>query len=191
MKRLLFAAVLAAGFAATASAETYQIDPTHSQVMFTYSHLGFSNITARFDSLEGEVSYDPADVAASKVSATVSVDSLSSGVPDLDAHLKRDDLFDAAQFPAATFKSTSVAPAGEGKLRLTGDLTIHGVTRETTFDVTVNRVAEHPMRKAAAAGFDAVAHIKRSDFGIDKYVPNISDEVTIRITIEAIAKGEG
>lgn len=191
MKRLLLAVALTTGFAVAASAETYDIDPTHSQVMFTYSHLGFSNITARFDTIEGEVSYNPANVEASTVKAAVTIASVSSGVPDLDAHLKRDDLFDAEKFPVATFQSTAVAGAGEGKLRVTGDLTIHGVTRETTFDVAVNRIGEHPMRNKPAAGFDAVATIKRSDFGIDKYVPNISDEVTIRITIEAIAKADG
>ena len=190
MKRLLLAVAVATGFAAVASAETYVIDPRHSQVMFTYSHLDFSNITVRFDEVEGEVSYDPANVEASRVKASVSIASVSSGVPDLDAHFKRDDLFDAEQFPTATFRSTAVTKVGEGQLRVTGDLTIHGVTRETTFDVTVNRVAEHPMRKQSAAGFDAVATVKRSDFGMDKYVPNISDEVTIRITVEALVKGD-
>lgn len=181
-------AAVAALAASAASAETYTIDPRHTQVLFTYSHLGFSNITGRFDNVEGTIVYDPADVAASSVEITVPIDTVSSGVKEMDAHFLRDDLFDAARFPTATFKSTSVAAAGEGKLRVTGDLSIHGVTHPTTFDVTVNKIGEHPMAKVPAAGFDAVGTIKRSDFGVDKYVPNIPDEVTIRISTEATAK---
>lgn len=188
VRTLLFTAVLAAGaFAGTASAETYVIDSRHAQVLFTYSHFGLSNITGRLIP-EGEIVYDPADAAASSVTVTVPIETVSTGVEGMDDHLKRDDLFDAAQFPTATFKSTSVAAAGEGKLTVVGDLTIHGVTRETTFDVTINKTGEHPMRKVPAAGFDAVGTIKRSDFGVDKYVPAIPDEVTIRVTAEATAK---
>jgi polyisoprenoid-binding protein YceI len=104
----------------------------------------------------------------------------------MDAHFQRDDLFDAAQFPTATFKSTAVESAGADKLRVTGDLTIHGVTRPTTFDVAINKIGEHPMRKVPAAGFTAEATIKRSDFGVDKYVPAIPDEVRISISTEAL-----
>jgi polyisoprenoid-binding protein YceI len=191
MKRataLLPFAAAAALAASAVSAETYTVDPRHTQVLFTYSHLGFSNITGRFDNVEGTIVYDPADVAASSVEFTVPIETVSSGVKEMDAHFQRDDLFDAAQFPTATFRSTSVAAAGEGRLRVTGDLSIHGVTRPASFDVTVNKIGEHPMAKVPAAGFDAVGTIKRSDFGVDKYVPNIPDEVTIRVSTEATAK---
>jgi polyisoprenoid-binding protein YceI len=97
------------------------------------------------------------------------------------------DFFDAAKYPEATFKSTKVEKgAAEGQLKVTGDLTLHGVTKPVVLDVTVNKVGEHPMRKAQAAGFDATATIKRSEFGIAKYVPAVSDDIKLRITSDAI-----
>lgn len=121
------------------------------------------------------------------MTATIPINSVNSNVAKLDKHLESADYFDAAKYPTATFKSTKVEKgATPDKLKVTGDLTLHGVTRPVTLDVTVNKVGEHPMRKSPAAGFDAVAVIKRSDFGIAKYVPNISDDIKIRITTEAI-----
>lgn len=186
MKRLALAVLASTVLSAAASAETYEIDPRHTQVLFTYSHLGFADITGRFDDVTGTISYDPADVGAASVEITVPIATVSSGVADMDAHFQRDDLFDAAQFPTATFKSTAVESAGADSLRVTGDLTIHGVTRPTTFDVAVNKIGEHPMRKVPAAGFTAHATIKRSDFGVDKYVPAIPDEVRITVSTEAL-----
>jgi polyisoprenoid-binding protein YceI len=186
MKRLALAILASTVLSAAVSAETYQIDPRHTQVLFTYSHLGFADITGRFDDVAGTISYDPANVGASSVEVTVPIATVSSGVAEMDAHFQRDDLFDAAQFPTATFKSTAVESAGADKLRVTGDLTIHGVTRPTTFDVAINKIGEHPMRKVPAAGFTATATIKRSDFGVDKYVPNIPDEVRITVSTEAL-----
>jgi polyisoprenoid-binding protein YceI len=191
MKKLLYAGLVLGLASGQGVAETYQIDPSHSQVLFTYNHLGFSNITGRFGDLQGQIVYDPADAAKASVKITVPIATVSSGVADMDAHFKRDDLFDATKFPTATFESTSVTANGERTLRVVGDLTIHGITRETGFDVTINKLGEHPMRKVPAAGFDAVGTIKRSDFGVDKYVPNIPDEVTIRVTTEAVVKTEG
>ncbi len=184
----LSAAVVGAAVAFSAQAETYTIDPRHTQVLFTYSHMGFSNITARFDNVEGEIVYNPEDLDASSVTVTVPIATVSSGVEAMDDHFRRDDLFDAAQFPTATFTSTSVKSAGAGKLHVTGDLTIRDVSKETTFEVTVNRIATHPMRNVPAAGFDAVATIKRSDFGVDAYLTAIPDEVQIRVSSEALAK---
>jgi polyisoprenoid-binding protein YceI len=180
----------AALLAAPAFAEPveFTFDPGHTQVEFTYNHFGYSNITGRFDKVEGSLVYDAANPAASSASATIDIASLSAGVPKLDTHLKSADFFDAGTFGTATFKSTSVAAAGEGKLTLIGDVTIHGVTKPVTFDVTINKVAEHPMSKALTAGFDATASIKRSDFGIGQYAPNVSDEVRIDITVEAAKK---
>ena len=184
-RRLVLATLIAAASFSAQAADKYDIDPTHTQVQFTYNHLGFSNITGRFDEVGGEFLFDAADPTKSSVSITIPVSSISTGVDKLDEHLLKADFFDATQFPTATFKSTGVTAAGEGKLAVAGDLTIHGVTRPVVLDVTINGTGEHPMRKVPAAGFDARTQIKRSDFGVGAYVPAVGDEVTIAITVEA------
>lgn len=190
MKLRSLAASLLVAFAAPALAEpvTYAIDPTHTQIAFTYSHFGYSNITGRFDATEGTLTYDPANPSASSIEITTQIASVSTGVTKLDEHLRKDDFLDAAKFPTASFKSTKVEAAGEGRLALTGDLTIHGVTLPTTFEVTINKVAEHPMKGKPAAGFDATGSIDRTAFGIDKYAQATGPEVKLAITIEAIAE---
>lgn len=184
-RRLALSALLAVATFPALAAEKYEIDPTHTQVQFTYSHLGFSNITGRFDQVQGDFRFDVADPTQSSVSITIPVQSISTGVDKLDEHLLKADFFDAAQFPTATFTSTGVTAAGEGKLAVAGDLTIHGVTRPVVLDVTINKIGEHPMRKRPAAGFDARATLKRSNFGVGAYVPMVGDEVTLSITVEA------
>lgn len=187
LRRIALAALLAfATVAGAAAAEPYEIDGSHTQVQFTYNHLGFSNITGRFDKVEGEFLFDADDPTRSRIAVTIPIDSISTGVDKLDQHLQAADFFDVAQFPTASFQSSRVESVGEGRLRMEGELSIHGVTRPVSFEVTVNKVGEHPMRKVPAAGFDAVATIKRSDFGLGAYVPAVSDEVTLRITLEAV-----
>ena len=190
MKLRLLSAALAFAVVTPAFAAPveYTFDPTHTQVEITWSHLGFSNITARFDDVEGKLVYDAENPSASSATATVKIASLDSGVDKLDEHLKAADFFDAGKFPTAEFKSTSVEAAGEGKLTLKGDLTIHGETKPVSFDVTLNKIGEHPMRKVPSAGFDAHTTIKRSEFGVGNYVPAIADEIKIEITVEATAK---
>jgi polyisoprenoid-binding protein YceI len=185
LKRLALASLLAVAAFGAQAADKYDIDPTHTQVEFTYSHMGFSNITGRFDTVQGEFLFDPADPTQSSVSITIPVESISTGVDKLDEHLLKADFFDAATYPTATFKSTGVTAAGEGALKVAGDLTIHGVTRPVVLDVTINKVGEHPMRKVPAAGFDASTTILRSDYGVGGYVPVVGDEVRIDITVEA------
>ncbi|RPE75775.1 YceI family protein [Vulcaniibacterium tengchongense] len=192
LKRLALAAALAAvaGFAAAAPT-TYKIDPNHTDVIASWSHFGFSHPVAHFGQVDGSITYDPADVAASKVEVTIPLAGLNSHVPDFDEHLRSADFFDAANHPAITFKSTKVEAAGEGKLRVHGNLTVRGVTKPVVLDTTINKVGEQPMAKRPAAGFDATTTLKRSDFGLGKYAPNVSDEVSIRITTEAIVpKGD-
>ena len=186
MKKILAAALLAACAApALAAPTTYTIDPNHSQVRFGWTHFEFSNIQARFDTVGGTFTYDPENVAASSVEATIDVDSIDSGVDKLDEHLKSPDFFDAAKFGTATYKSTAVKEAGAGKLTVEGELTVHGVTKPVSLDVTINKIGPHGMTKKPSAGFDATATLKRSDFGLGQYVPNVSDEIRIEITIEA------
>jgi polyisoprenoid-binding protein YceI len=187
MKRLALAAALSL-FAASAIAApvTYKLDPNHTNVIAQWSHFGFSNPSANFGQADGTLVYDADNVGASSVEVRLPLSGLDSFVADFDEHLKSADFFDAAKFPAATFKSTRVESAGEGKLKVTGDLTIKGITKPVVLDVTLNKAAEQPMAKRQAIGFDATATIKRSDFDVAKYVPNVSDEVKLRITTEAI-----
>jgi polyisoprenoid-binding protein YceI len=186
LKPLVLGLMLVASVgSAQAASKAYSIDPTHTQVYASYLHMGFSNIAIRFNTVEGEFLFDSAKPVNSSLNIKVPISSLDSGVEKLDAHLSGPDFFDAEKFPNATFKSTKVTEAGKGKLKLLGDLTIHGVTKPVTFDVTINGIGQHPMRKVASAGFDAVAKIKRSDFGVGNYVPAVSDEITMRITMEA------
>ena len=163
---------------------TYKLDPTHTDVLAQWTHFGFSQPSAHFGISEGTLVYDAADVGKSSVQVTMPITGMNSFVDKLDEHLASGDFFDAAKFPNATFKSTSVAAAGTNKLTVTGDLTIKDVTKPVTLDVTLNGAGEHPMLKKQAIGFSATATIKRSDFGVGAYAPNVSDEVQLRITTE-------
>ena len=170
--------------AITAVSGTYQLDPTHTAVLAQWTHFGFSQPSAHFGISEGTLVYDAADVAKSSVQVTMPLTAMSSFVDKLDEHLASGDFFDAAKFPNASFKSTSVAAAGTNKLTVTGDLTIKDITKPVILDVTLNGAGEHPMLKKQAIGFSATATIKRSDFGVGAYAPNVSDEVQLRITTE-------
>jgi polyisoprenoid-binding protein YceI len=187
MKRLVLAAALSL-FAVSAFADpvTYKLDPHHTDVIAQWNHFGFSNPSAHFGQADGTLVYDADDVAASSVQVTLPLSGLNAFVPDLTEHLLGADFFDSAKFPIATFKSTTVEAAGEGKLKVTGDLTIKGITRPVVLDVTLNKAAVQPMAQREAIGFDATTTIKRSDFDVASYVPNVSDEVKLRITTEAM-----
>ncbi|MCW1976086.1 YceI family protein [Xanthomonas campestris] len=170
---------------------TYTLDPTHTDVLAQWSHFGFSNPTAHFGNVDGTLVYDAADVTKSTVQVTLPLSGLNSFTAKFDEHLKSGDFFDAAKFPSATFKSTKVESAGTNKLTVTGDLTVKDQTKPVVLDVTLNGAGEHPMKKVPAAGFDATTTIKRSDFGVGQYAPNVSDEVKIRITTEALQAKAG
>lgn len=187
MLKPLFFSLMLVGSIGAVQAETkaYRIDPNHTQVHATYLHAGFSNIAIRFNTVEGEFLFDAAKPVNSSLNVKVPMSSLDTGVAKLDTHLSGPDFFDVAQFPEATFKSSKVTAVGKNKLKLLGDLTIHGVTKPVSFDVTINGIAPHPMMKSASAGFDAVTKIKRSEFGVGNYVPMVGDEITLHITMEA------
>ena len=185
-KTLLVAALFAFAGSAFAAPVTYKIDPNHTNVLASWSHFGFSHPSINFGAADGSIVYDADKVSASSVQVTLPLSGVSALAADFFDHLSSADWFDAAKFPAATFKSTKVEAAGEGKLKVSGELTVKGVTKPVVLDVTLNKAGEQPMAKRAAVGFDATTTVKRSDFGLGKYVPNISDEVMLRITTEAI-----
>ncbi|GAB6196905.1 YceI family protein [Lysobacter xanthus] len=192
-KRIALAAALAAvSTVAFAAPVSYAIDANHTSVTASWSHFGLSHPVATFNQVEGTIVYDAQNVGASSVKVTLPLAGLESGVAAFDEHLRGEGFFDAAKYPSVTFASTKVEAVGGKKLRVTGDLTIKGVTKPAVLDVTLNGAGPHPMSKREAIGFDATAVVKRSDFGVDKYAPNVSDEVQIRITTEAsVPKAEG
>jgi polyisoprenoid-binding protein YceI len=192
MKRLSVALLATLGLSSVPAlaAETYTFDPSHTQVRFVYSHLGFSNILGLIGGIEGELVYDAETPANSRVSATIPIAGIRTGVEKMDQHLNADDFFDVAKFPSARFVSTQVESAGEGKLKVTGDLSIRDVTRPVTLEVSLNGKGEHPMRKTQAIGFDASASLVRSDFGVGKYAPAVGDTVAVSVTVEANLKAE-
>lgn len=178
------AAAAPAAQAITPVSGTYQLDPTHTDVLAQWTHFGFSQPSAHFGISEGALVYDAADVTKSSVQVSMPIAAIDSFVDKLDEHLKGADFFDAGKFPNASFKSTSVAAAGTNKLTVVGELTIKDITKPVTLDVTLNGAGEHPMLKKQAIGFSATATIKRSDFGVGAFAPNVSDEVQLRITTE-------
>jgi polyisoprenoid-binding protein YceI len=184
LKYLALAGLLGVAVSAQAAPVTYKLDPSHTMVLFSWNHFGYSNPTADFGLGEGTLVFDEQNPAKSSVDVTLPLASLDTHVPALDKHLKEADFFDADKYPTVTFKSTKVQPLGGHKFNVTGDLTVHGVTKTVVLAATLNKVGPHPMSKAQSIGFDATTSIKRSDFGVGAYVPKVSDEINIRITTE-------
>jgi polyisoprenoid-binding protein YceI len=172
-------------------AMTYTLEPGHSQGVIRWNHLGFVNPTAQFSMVEGTLDFDQAAVAKSSVTVSIPLAAMSTGVPDLNDYLRSADFFDMAKYPTATFKSTMVEKNGStGRLKVTGNLSVHGVTKPIILDVTINKVGTNPRNQLPTVGFEATAMLNRSDFGLGLYVPQVSDEIGLHITTEAAeAKG--
>ncbi|RDI97000.1 polyisoprenoid-binding protein [Dyella solisilvae] len=185
LRYVLLAGLLGAAVTAQAAPVTYTMDPGHTYVLFSWNHFGYSNPTASLSLGEGTIVFDDKDPSKSSVNVTLPLANLDTHVSKLDEHLKKADFFDAEKYPDITFKSTKVEAAGGNKFKVTGDLTVHGVTKPVVLDATLNKSGLHPMMKVPAVGFDATAMIKRSDFGVGAYVPNVSDEIQVHITTEA------
>ena len=186
MKRLVIVTALAA-FAATAQAapETFVIDNSHTYPHFTYNHLGFSNQTHKFDKTSGKVILDRAAKAGSAI-VTIDATSVNTGHALFNEHLQAADFFDTAKYPTITFKSDKMAFRGDQPVSLVGDLTIKGVTKQVTLDITHFKCQPHPMLKVEACGANATTQVKRSEFNMGKNVPFVSDEVTLTLAIEAV-----
>ena len=188
MSRVLIAASIALA-AAPLHAATYTFEPQHTQGVLTWNHLGFANPTAQFNTVEGTLEFDPANPAGASVMVKIPLASMSTGVPDLNDYLSSADFFDFAKFPSATFTSTRVEKgAAADALKVTGNLSVHGVTKPVTLNVTVNKVGINPRNNVPTVGFEAMAMLNRSDFGLGLYVPQVSDEIRIHITAEAAEK---
>lgn len=185
--------VLAAALAAApafAAPEKYMLDPGHSQIVFSYNHLGYSTTTGMFGGFAGEIMFDQADPAASSVSVSIPVKSMLTGWQDRFDHLMTPDFFAATDDEMVTFVSTGIEVTGEKTAKITGDLTLNGVTKSVVLDAVLNQAGEHPMAKTPWAGFSATTTLLRSEYGLGLFTPFVGDEVAVSISVEAAKAAE-
>ncbi|MDD9320949.1 YceI family protein [Acinetobacter lactucae] len=180
-------AVALASSVTLAAPVDYKIDPTHTATVFSWNHFGFSTPSANFSNIQGVIKVDNAKPANSSVNVTIPLSSVNTNVPALDKEFQEEAWFNAAKYPNITFKSTKVETKDKKHFKITGDLTVKGVTKPVVLDAVLNKQGEHPMAKVPAIGFNATTSFKRSDFGLGNYVPNVGDKITVNITTEATA----
>jgi polyisoprenoid-binding protein YceI len=187
MKRWFMALGLAAALAvpAVAATTTWKIDPNHANAQFTVRHLGISNVQGEFTKVNGTVVIDDDDISKSSVDATIPVDSINTRVTMRDNDLKSEHFFNAAQFPTMTFKSTKITKAADGSMKMTGDLTIRGVTKPVTFDVTGLSASIKAMG-GTRRGVAASTHINRQDFGVSADPGMVGDDIAIQLDLEMV-----
>jgi len=187
----LLAAALLAGAAppaavstnpATVPPGTYKVEPSHTRVQFTVSHLGFTDWWGDFTGVSGSLLLDPARLAATRVEVSIPVASVSTTNATLDGELRSADWFDAARFPTIHFASTRVVRTGPARATIHGNLTLHGVTRAVTLDARFVGAGRNPLSKAYTVGFNATTTLRRSDYGVKMDVPLVGDETQIRIS---------
>jgi polyisoprenoid-binding protein YceI len=188
MKSLKLAAAALALIAPLAMAQTstWKADSAHSEVDFSVKHLALSNVHGRFGKVDATIVYDDKDITKSSVTATIDLTGIDTGQAPRDTHLKSDSFFDVTKFATATFTSTSVAKGGSG-LQISGNLTLHGVTKLVVLDVSGPTGPITGMDKKLHAGFEATTTIHRLDFGVGTTFPDamVSDEVKIIIELDA------
>jgi len=185
MNKLIVAVALAASFTVSAhAADNYTIDPNHTFPVFEVSHLGYSVQHGRFDKTSGTIMLD---MAAKKGSVDLKIEttSLDMGFPLWNEHLSADGFFNTAKFPTMTFKSNKLIFKDDKVVAAEGDFTMLGVTKPLTVKVNGFKCGENPMNKKAMCGANISGMIKRSEFGMTKYVPAISDEIEIHVPVEA------
>ena len=168
-------------FAAT---ETYQFDPNHSYVLWHISHFDFSHPSGKWMVTKGTLILDKDKPQNDKVDVTINVADISTGIPELDKHLKGQLFFDVAKFPTATFVSDKVTLSGKDKAKVHGILTVHGVSKPITLDVQLNKEGTSPITNKETLGFTAKTTLKRSDFGMTTLLPGLGDDVKIDIEAE-------
>jgi polyisoprenoid-binding protein YceI len=164
----------------TAKPGSYKVESYHTQVGFSISHFGFTNYSGLFSGATGSLQLDPTKLGTSKLDISIPVDSVTTTVSKLTDELKGDQWFDTAKFPKATFVSTQVVPSAEGAT-VTGNLTLHGITKPVVLHVRFIGAGVNPIDKAYTVGFEATGTIKRSDFGVKTYLPAVGDEVQLSI----------
>jgi polyisoprenoid-binding protein YceI len=173
---------------AQVQAGTYAVEPTHTRVVFAVDHFGTSTWYGDFSKASGTLTLDPKNPGAASVSVEVPVATVSTTNSVLDGELKAADWLDAAKCPNMSFKSTKVTPTGPDRATIAGELTIHCVTKPVTLQAHYHGAGVNPLTKAYTVGFDATGKITRSEFGVTKYVPMVSDEVQIILSAPFVKK---
>ena len=174
-----------------AAPQEFEIDKTHTSIMFSVSHFGFSKVIGRFNDFSGNYTFDDANMLSGKVDLTINTTSIDTGMDKRDEHLRSPDFFDVEKFPTMTFTSTKVKKIGKNSAKVTGDLTLLGVTKPVTLDVKFNKLGEYPMpqyKGIPVAGFSVHGKIKRSDFGMKTFLGPIGDEIELMIETEGHGK---
>jgi len=178
-------AVLALAALPALAQDTYRIDPVHSEVSFKVRHL-LAKVSGRFTKFSGDIKIDTKDISKSSVVVSIDAASVNTDVEARDNHLRSDAFFDVAKYPAITFKSTSVKEVAKGKLEVTGDFTLRGVTKRITFPITNAGTQAGPKPGTVVAGFiDGALTIDRQDYGVSYGKGMVGDEVAISLNIEA------
>lgn len=191
-KKLSVLSILSAALIipAQAAPETYVLDNGHTSVTFHVNHFGFSHPSGKWMA-NGTLVLDEEKPENSKVEATINLADVLTGVHDLDKHLTTKDFFNVKTYPTATFVSNKVDVIKDnkgkptGKAKVFGMLTLEGVSKPVVLDVTLNKIGMSAIKNQKTVGLSATTTLKRSDFGMDTYIPNISDEVVIDIEVEA------
>lgn len=171
---------------AKAQVERYEFDTVHSQIIFFVNHLGFSISEGEFLDWDGFIEFNRGEPAKSKVEVDIKTASIDMDDEKWDAHMKNEDFFNVEKYPSMTFKSTGIDVTGEKTAKITGDLTILETTKPVTLDVTFHKAGKHPFGDKYAAGWSATTSIKRSEYGMNYGLPNVGDDVEIRIEVEAV-----
>lgn len=186
MSKTILAAVLAVtGFVQSAIADTYKVDPVHSSIVFAIGHMEIAKVYGRFNGASGTVEYDPAAPEKAVFNVQVETKNVDTNMPPRDNHLRSPDFFDAEKYPTISFKSTAVKAISAKELEVTGEITLHGVTKPATLKMQYGGTAKDP-RAGVRTGFSAEFAIKRSDFGMDKMIPMVGDEVKLMVSIEGV-----
>lgn len=183
MKKLFFASIAILALSAfTILGSNWKNDPAHSQLVFTVTHLGISDVSGTFNDFDVEIKATKPNFSDASVELTAKTVSIDTRVEARNNHLKSADFFDVAKYPTLTFKSTGIKKTGKNQYKLTGDLTLHGVTKPVTMNLKYKGTVENPMTKKPTTGFQVTGTIKRSDFGVGAGFPSavISDEVRIK-----------
>ncbi|HEY1676234.1 MAG TPA: YceI family protein [Candidatus Sulfotelmatobacter sp.] len=189
-RRILFPiAMIALAATAAAQAGTWQIDPNHTAAQFSVRHLGVSTVRGAFTKVSGSAQYDPADPSKTMIEATIDASSVDTRVQMRDNDLRSPNFLDVQKYPTITFKSKQAKAAGEGKLQITGDLTIHGITKEVVLDVDgPTAPIPNPMGGGQRIGASATTKINRKDFSVNGLPGVVGDELTLTIDAELTKK---